>query len=186
MNITIISGTNRKGAMSLKVAQKVSKIYKSLDVNVEILDLATLPSDIFTPTVYKEKPDSFTPFQDMILQSDGLLFIVPEYNGSYPGILKYFIDMWKYPDSFENRCVAYIGLSAGMWGGLRSVEHLQGVMGYRNAFQFNERVFINNIYSRWDYDSGLIKLLGSEKFSVEELLQSQSQNFVGFCRKIRK
>jgi chromate reductase, NAD(P)H dehydrogenase (quinone) len=185
MKITIISGTNRKGAMSLKVARKMLRIYESLDVNADVLDLSTLPSDIFVPTVYKEKPASFEPFQQAILDADGLLFIVPEYNGSYPGILKYFIDMWKFPESFENRCIAYVGVSAGMWGGLRSVEHLQGVMGYRNAFQFNERVFINNIYSRWDFETGMIKLLGSEKFSIEELLETQSRNFVDYCRRIR-
>ncbi len=147
MNIVIISGTNRAGSMSLKIAKKLEAQYAEQDgVDGSIIDLTELPQEIFTTTVYKEKPESFQPFQDAILAADGMLFIVPEYNGSFPGILKYFIDMWKYPESFEGRCVAYLGISAGPWGGLRAVEHLQGVMGYRNAFQFPERVFINNIY----------------------------------------
>jgi chromate reductase, NAD(P)H dehydrogenase (quinone) len=182
MQITTIVGTNRNGSMSLKIGTKIQKLYSSLGVTSNIIDLRELPAEIFTPMAYKEKPTAFQPFQNLILESAGLHFIVPEYNGSYPGILKYFIDMWKYPDSFENRCVAYTGVAAGQWGGLRSVEHLQGVLGYRNAFQFNERIFINNIYSRWDWENSTIKKLNEKEFDIEELIQNQVKNFVEFCR----
>ena len=111
--------------------------------------------------------------------------MVPEYNGSYPGALKYFIDMWKYPDSFENRCVAYVGIAAGMWGGLRPIEHLQGVMGYRNAHQFNQRVFINSLYSRWDSEQRQFRKLTEREFDINELLFKQAQDFVEFCRQMR-
>lgn len=179
MNIVVVSGTNRAGAMSLKVARMTKVRLEALGARVTLINLQDLPQSIFTPEVYKNKPDEFSPFQDAILQANGIVFVVPEYNGSYPGVLKYFIDMWKYPDSFQNRCVAYIGVSAGIWGGLRSVEHLQGVMGYRNAFQFNERVFINKIYSRWR--DGKIMKLDEKEFDIEELLEQQAVNFVQFC-----
>ena len=183
MNILIISGTNRANSMSIKLARKLEAQYAEQEgIEASVLDLTELPPEIFTTTVYKEKPESFQPFQTAVLNADGILFVVPEYNGSFPGILKYFIDMWKYPESFQGRCVAYIGLSAGIWGGLRSVEHLQGVMGYRNAFQFPERVFVNNIYSRWDWDTGTIKKLTEKEFDLEELIRSQTNNFVKFCR----
>jgi chromate reductase, NAD(P)H dehydrogenase (quinone) len=179
MKIVIIAGTNRAGSMSLKVASKTKERYDSLGADTHIIDLQDLPSSIYTPAAYKVKPPEFAPFQDAILQADGLVMIVPEYNGSYPGVLKYFIDMWKYPESFENRCVSYIGISAGAWGALRSVEHLQGVMGYRNSFQFNERVFINKIYSRWA--DGKVKKLDEKEFDVDELLDQQAANFIQFC-----
>jgi NAD(P)H-dependent FMN reductase len=186
MNILIISGTNRDGSMSLKIANKLLKQYEAIEgVQASILDLRELPQEIFSPTIYKDKPESFKPFQEKVLKADGILFIVPEYNGSYPGVLKYFIDMWTYPESFEGRCMAYFGISAGVWGGLRSVEHLQGVMGYRNAFQFPERVFVNNIYSRWDWESGVLKKLNEKEFDLEELLYSQTKNFIRFCRNNR-
>ena len=185
MNIAIISGTNRANSMSFKVASKMKRVYDELGAQTTLIDLRELPAEIFAPTVYKEKPDSFAPFQQAILAADGILFIVPEYNGSYPGILKYFIDMWKYPESFEFRCIAYIGLAAGQWGGLRSVEHLQGVMGYRNAFQFNERVFVNNIYKRWDYATSSLKKISDKEFDLEELLQTQSENFLKYCTQIK-
>ena len=102
-----------------------------------VLDLKELPTACFSPTAFgKVKPEGFEPFQQQVLDADGILFIVPEYNGSYPGILKHFIDLWQYPVGLRKppRCV--FGVAAGQWGGLRAVEHLQGVMGYRNARPF--------------------------------------------------
>lgn len=183
MNILIIAGTNRADSMSSKMAEKLSKQYQENGANVDVIDLVDLPSDIFVSSIYKEKPASFQPLQERVLAANGIVFIVPEYNGSFPGILKYFIDLWQYPASFQNRCVSYVGLSAGPWGALRAVEALQGVFGYRNAFQFNERVFVNNIYSRWDFTSGKLKQLSDKEIDLEELLESQTKNFISFCEK---
>ena len=180
MNIVIIAGTNRIGSMSKKIADKMALQYREKGIVAEVIDLSALPSDVFVPTVYSTKPESFMAIHQQILDASGLVFIVPEYNGSYPGILKYFIDLWQYPVAFEKRCVAFIGISAGPWGGLRAVEHLQGVFGYRNAWQFNERVFINNIYARWD--GANIKQLHEKEPDMEVLLQSQTHNFIEFCQ----
>ena len=50
------------------------------------------------------------------------MFVVPEYNGSLPGVLKHFIDCWKYPESFHHRPVCYVGISSSGSGGLRPGE----------------------------------------------------------------
>ena len=185
IEITIIAGTNRPNSMSSTVATHLLSKYQQPGVRAEVLDLNLLPAELFAPASYEHKPASFDPWQQRILDSDGLLFVVPEYNGSFPGALKYFIDMWKYPDSFENRCVAYVGIAAGMWGGLRPIEHLQGVMGYRNAHQFNQRVFINSLYSRWDSEQKQFRKLTEHEFDINELLLKQAQDFVDFCRRMR-
>ena len=103
---------------------------------LHVLDLAQLPPEIFSPTSYAEKPKSFQPFCRRHPALGGLHVVTPEYNGSVPGVLKYFIDMLKFPESFENRPVCFTGLGAGIWGALRPVEQLQAIFGYRNAFVF--------------------------------------------------
>jgi NAD(P)H-dependent FMN reductase len=85
---------------------------------------------------------------EKIDKSDGLIVVAPEYNGSMPGALKYFIDHLKYPDAFEGRPVCFIGLG-GMFGGLRPIEHLQQVFGYRNSYVFPERIFIMNVWNHF-------------------------------------
>ena len=169
--------------MSAKIADYLCGLYQSNGANTSVLDLKSLPTDCFLPTSYgKGRPDSFSPFQEKILSADGILFIVPEYNGSFPGVLKYFIDLWQYPESFEGRRVAFVGVSAGQWGGLRAVEHLQGVMGYRNAQQFPMRIFVNHIYDRWDWDKALLKKKHEKEEDLNHLLQVQCDQFIAFCQ----
>jgi chromate reductase len=167
--ITLIVGTNRPGSNTRKVAAQIEEIYAGLKVPLHVLDLAKLPPEIFSPSSYAEKPKSFLPFADAILKSDGLHVVTPEYNGSVPGVLKYFIDMLKFPESFEHKPVCFTGLAAGIWGALRPVEQLQAIFGYRNAHIFPTRVFMPQIYNLLD-DTGKIKdaeLLGRLKSQVE-------------------
>lgn len=171
--ITLIAGTNRPGSNTRKVVAQIETLYHELKVPVQVLDLAQLPPEIFAPTSYAEKPKSFAPFADTVLKSNGLHVVTPEYNGSVPGILKYFIDMLKFPESFEHKPVCFTGLAAGMWGALRPVEQLQAIFGYRNAHIFPVRVFMPQIYNLLD-DSGKVKdaeLLGRLKTQVEGFAQ---------------
>ncbi|HKI68903.1 MAG TPA: NAD(P)H-dependent oxidoreductase, partial [Verrucomicrobiae bacterium] len=144
------------------------------------LDLAQLPPEIFAPTSYAEKPKTFQPFADAILQSAGLVIVTPEYNGGIPGILKYFIDMLKFPESFDRRPVCFIGLAAGVWGALRPVEQLQAIFGYRNAHIYPERVFLPQINGLLD-DSGRL-----EKPDLLERLRRQAEGYVEFVERLQQ
>src|SRR5882724_6778697 len=95
--MTLIVGTNRPGSNTRKVARHVEEIYARLQIPLRVLDLAQLPPEIFSSASYGEKPASFAPFADAVLKSTGLIIVTPEYNGSMPGVLKYFIDMLKFP-----------------------------------------------------------------------------------------
>src|SRR5689334_5322044 len=117
--ITLLIGTNRPNSNAAKVIRILEGIYRDIKVPAQILDLAHLPQEIFLPTSYAEKPKSFSPFAQTILNSDGIHLVTPEYNGGVPGVLKYFIDMLKFPESFEKRPVCFVGISAGVWGALR-------------------------------------------------------------------
>ena len=123
--ITIISGTNRPGSNTRRVATRIEEIYTALRVPFNLLDLAAMPQEIFAPSSYASKPKAFESFSEAILKSDGLVLISPEYNGSVPGVLKYFIDMLPFPESFEHRPVCFVGIAAGIWGALRPVDQPQ-------------------------------------------------------------
>ena len=177
--ITLIVGTNRPGSNTRKVAAHVEEIYAGLKVPLRVLDLARMPPEIFAPGSYAEKPKSFEPFAAGVLEAAGLHVVTPEYNGSIPGVLKYFIDMLKFPESFERRPVCFTGLAAGIWGALRPVEQLQAIFGYRNAYVYPERVFLQQINDLLN-DNGRLKdaeLLGR--------LKKQAEGFVGFVESVK-
>jgi NAD(P)H-dependent FMN reductase len=143
--ITVISGTNRPNSNTREVAGLVYQILVDHDVEADLLDLSDLPAELFVGTSYALKPKAFASFQKTVLAADGFLVVVPEYNGSFPGVLKYFIDMLKFPDSLYEKPAAFIGLSSGRWGGVRAVEQLEMVFQYRHAHLFGRRCFIPSI-----------------------------------------
>lgn len=177
--ITIISGTNRPGSNTRKVTAHVERAYAALGVEAQVLDLAHLPPEIFLSSSYEEKPASFKKFINAILAADGLVVITPEYNGSIPGVLKYFIDMLPFPESFEQRPVCFVGLAAGLWGALRPAEQLQHIFVYRNGIVFPERVFLPGVNS-------LLGENGKLNAVTEKNLRNQAVNFVRFVEKMRE
>ncbi len=153
--ILVIAGTNRPNSNCLRIARIVEKQYIALNAPVEIYSLEQMPPEIFNPSSYAQKPTSFLPIQEKIVASRGLHVVTPEYNGGFPGVLKYFIDMLKFPDSFENKPVAFTGEAAGIWGAIRPIEQLQHIFGYRNAHVYPDRVFIPGINGKLDANGEL-------------------------------
>lgn len=176
--IAVISGTNRPGAQTLRVAKIIEKRLRAQGAETELLSLQDLPAEIFRPDAYATKPAAFARFNDAILKAEGVYIVTPEYNGSFPGVLKLFIDMLKFPEAFEKRPVAFCGVAAGMWGALRSVEQLTQIFQYRNAFTFNERVFLARV------ESQLTPADGFTTPFVEDLVNAQVKGFIEFCRKL--
>lgn len=178
--ILVISGTNRPDSNAMKVARVVLGHYQRAQIPAELFGLGELPDEVFDPVAYATKPPAMVAIQKRVLDSSGLHVITPEYNGSFPGVLKYFIDMLKFPESFENKPVAFVGEAAGMWGALRSVEQLQHIFGYRHAHIFPRRVFIPSIKDKFDSDG---KLLDAE---IDKRLAEQAAEFAHFVERLAR
>lgn len=177
--IVVLAGTNRPDSNSRHVARAVDGLLREAGAETHPMSLADLPQEIYEPSSYAKKPASFAPFQQAILEADGLFIVTPEYNGSFPGVLKYFIDMLKFPESLRGMPVALLGLGAGEWGGLRSVEQLSMILQYRSAHLFGKRVFLKHVNSVLDADGGI-----SDE-GVRERMTSQAREFAAFCRVLR-
>ncbi|MCE9597819.1 MAG: NAD(P)H-dependent oxidoreductase [Spirochaetia bacterium] len=173
--IEIVSGTNRPDSKTIKLARIIRQLYIDSGVEAQILDLVDLPPEIFLPESYKKKPEAFMALQERILVCRGVHIVVPEYNGSFPGALKYFIDMLKFPECLEHRAVAFTGLADGLWGGIRAVEQMQMVFNYRNAYCLPERVWFPQIGKKLTEDATAI----NDDFQFS-LLKDQVKRFIAF------
>ena len=176
--IEIIAGTNRRNSATAALARWINALYIDLQENAQILDLADLPPETFSPDAYKEKPREVENFTERVLQAKGLVVITPEYNGSMPGALKLFIDLLPFPESFENRPVCYIGLAAGQFGALRPVEHLMQVFGYRNAYNYSRRVFLPFAHKVLDEENGVTDS------DLRRRLREQAIGFIDFYKRL--
>lgn len=177
--ITVISGTNRPGSNTAKIAGLVVESLRGRGEDVRLLDLAELPPALFDGASYADKPAAFAPFQKAILSTDGILTVIPEYNGSFPGVMKYFIDMLRFPDSLYEKPAGFIGISAGRWGALRAIEQLEMIFQYRHAHLFGRRLFIPDIGSALGDDGRLIDETLAQR--LEECLET----FAEFCARLK-
>jgi len=176
--ITVISGTNRPNSNTRRVAGLVHDMLSQHGEDTVLLDLVGLPLEIFDNSAYASKPESFASFQEAVLSTAGVLTVVPEYNGSFPGALKYFIDMLRFPQSLYEKPAAFVGLSAGRWGGMRAVEQLEMVFQYRNAHLFGRRCFIPGIDKAFD-DTGQLK-----DPETAARLRKTALDFARFCKSL--
>ena len=172
--ILILSGTNRPGSNALKLARIIQGHYQHAEVAAEVFSMAEMPPEAFLPESYATKPDAFLAIQQRVLDAPGLHVVTPEYNGSFPGVLKHFIDLLKFPESFDRKPVAFVGEAAGAWGAMRAVEQLQMVFGYRNAHTFPERVFIPKVHEQFD-PAGRLK-----DPALDQRLAKQAREFAAF------
>lgn len=66
-------------------------------MDAEVISLADFPLEEVVGGRYGKKLPAVEAFRKPILEADGLVFVIPEYNGSFPGILKMFIDYLPFP-----------------------------------------------------------------------------------------
>src|SRR5258706_1047468 len=175
--IMIISGTNRANSNALRISKIVLGHYRNAKIPAELLNLEALPREVFDPSSYMKKPAGMQVIQQGVFDAPGLHVITPEYNGSFPGVLKYFIDMLKFPESFDRKPVAFVGEANGVWGGLRAVEQLQLIFGYRNAHTYPDRIFIPTVKDKFDAsgnftDSAINERLKKQAIGVEWFIHS--------------
>ncbi len=142
MDLQIISGTNRPGNLSIGVARQYAQLLNEGGVNSNLFSLESLPGDFLSTDLYGNRSQSFLEINQQILSTPHLLFVVPEYNGSIPGILKLFIDACDYPQSFRNKEVWMVGLSAGRSGNRVGCQHLSDIMNFLGSKVHEEQLLL--------------------------------------------
>ncbi len=140
-----------------------------------IIDLKDLPVDFAFSALYenKGKNTDYNVFQEKLDSIQKLFIFIPEYNGSYPGVLKTFIDGLRYPDSFRDKKIALVGLASGMLGNAVGLSHLGDVLSYMGANVLGLRIKLGEIGKYFD---GAI--ISHPKY--EEFIDQQIEKFLNF------
>ena len=174
--IEIIISTMRHGAFSRKVGNEVFNIYKILTNDVGLIDLKDLPKEAFLADAYDDRPRAIKEFSDRLLKADGVVVVIPEYNSGVPGVMKHFIDLWKFPETF-NRKFTIISVSSGAFGGIRASGHLGEILLKRGGLIFPQKILIPNVESLFNEKDEMI----SEKDKIR--LENHSKAFIEFVGK---
>jgi len=155
--ITIISGTNRLNSSTLKLSKYYQKQFAKLGAGTTLFSLEDLPPNLIVSDLYGARSEAFNKIMAAIERSEKLVFVIPEYNGSFPGVLKTFLDATKYPDSFQGKKVALVGLSSGKYGNIRGIEHFTGVCHYMQMHVLPLKIHIPYIRQEINEQGDLFK-----------------------------
>jgi chromate reductase len=132
--ITVISSTNRPESMTSLVSSTIYDLLKTRGCEVKLYSLQDLPASFLHSDMYKADDHEMDEIiKEYIQNAEKIIFVIPEYNGSYPGILKLFIDS-IHPRYFREKKAGLIGVSDGHSGNLRGQEHLTGVLHYLKMY----------------------------------------------------
>lgn len=136
--ITLISGTSRPGSNTRKITGYYKKILDELNVPNQLLDLSE--QNVLL------KNESFIALESQFLfAADKFIFIIPEYNGSYPGIVKLMIDNSNVSQAWHHKKALLTGVSSGRAGNLRGMEHLTGSLLHMKMLVHPNRLPISNV-----------------------------------------
>ena len=155
--ITILAGTNRPQSRARRIANYYQTVLAELGAESHILDLAELPEN-FTATALYHNVGSHPEFNRLATMLDAgekLVLVVPEYNASFPGVLKAFIDGLAYPGGIQGKKAALVGLSSGGQGGLLAMAHLTDVLMYLGTAVLPQRVRLPFINQDLNAEDGL-------------------------------
>ena len=163
--ITIISGTDRQGSNSLKIAKTYLKLLTEKEIPAQILSLEE-------HEVYLKNKAFIKMELDFLITAEKFIFIIPEYNGSYPGILKLLIDNSDIPKCWVNKKALLTGVASGRAGNLRGMEHFTGSLMHIKMHVHPNRLPISSVHTLLDEagnlnDETTIKLITTQ---LEEFL----------------
>ncbi|GAB3295498.1 NADPH-dependent FMN reductase [Hymenobacter humi] len=174
--ITLLVGTNRPNSRARRIANYYSTLLTDLGAESQILDLAELPVDFIVSALYENvgTNPAFNSLARMLDAGSKLVIITPEYNASFPGVLKAFIDGLPYPGGIRGKKAALIGLSNGGQGGLLAMTHLTDILMYLGTAVLPQRVRLPFINQDLNQDDGLNNDLS------RQLLQEQAEALLAF------
>lgn len=120
---TIISGTNRSGSYTIKIAGQYQQMLAEKGIAASLVSLEHLDVSKRNTAIRKLE-------EDILIPATKFIFISPEYNGSIPGVLKSLIDASDIEKDWWGKKALLVGISTGRAGNLRGMDHLTGILNY--------------------------------------------------------
>ena len=143
--ISVICATHRPQNQTLAVVNKYADILEELGEEVQVLKMDDLPEDFMvTNTFGKPSHRLEEVVSKWITPSEKLVIVSPEYNGSYPGVFKVFLDAVP-PKTWKGKKAALVGVASGRAGNLRGMDHLTDVLHYLRVEVFSLKIPISRL-----------------------------------------
>lgn len=151
-----IAGSLRAGSYNRATLREAQGLVPE-DARIEISELEGIPP--FNQDMQKSPPKVVADLKQKIMSSDAILFVTPEYNYSFSGVLKNAIDWASRPygeSAWDGKPAGIMGASTGSLGTARAQYHLRQVLVALNMPAINRpEVMIGNAAEKFNRDGRL-------------------------------
>lgn len=142
---TIISATNRAGSNTLKVSKQYQQFFAAQNIDTTLFSLEELSS------IHRD--DHFLRIErDILVPTQKFIFVMPEYNGSFPGIFKLLIDLSDVKVCWNHKKVMLVGVANGRAGNLRGLDIMTNMCHYIKMNVFHDKLPISSISAELEND----------------------------------
>ncbi len=136
MKLLIFAGSTRQQSYNRRLAAVAAGIARERGAEVTHLELADLDIPLYNADLEaRGTPPDVIRFKQLLADHPAWIVCTPEYNGSYPALLKNVIDWASSPvksdpawqdgmRAFRGKVVGMLSASPGALGGLRAQSHL--------------------------------------------------------------
>jgi NAD(P)H-dependent FMN reductase len=132
INILALVGGISRDSLNKKLYNAVKERAPG-NINLFTFDISKIP--FFSQDIENDPPDNIIEFKDLIREADAVLFITPEYNRSFPGVLKNAIDWGSRPygqNLWDKKPAGVMGATISSVGTFGAQHHLRQVLAYLN------------------------------------------------------
>jgi NAD(P)H-dependent FMN reductase len=111
--------------------------------------------------------------QEHLIPADKFVFIMPEYNGSFPGILKAMIDNSDIKNCWWYKKVMLVGVADGRGGNLRGIEHMTNILHYMRMNVMYNKLPLSRINEEMDAEGNILQAAtaGAIEQQIDEFIK---------------
>lgn len=150
MSVAIISASLRNDNNSYRIAQQYSSILNHMNIEHNIVDLKQLPHDVLNAMATSDfscSPEFEAFFNKNMINSSHFIWILPEYNGSFPASAKLLVDAGDVKNGFYNKPNLLVGVATGRAGNLRGMDHFTGVLHHLQGKVHWDKLPISQVHT---------------------------------------
>ncbi|MCC5940562.1 MAG: NAD(P)H-dependent oxidoreductase [Balneolaceae bacterium] len=150
MKVTILLGSVREGRESHRPAHYVALKLKEKEIETDLIDLAADPLPIMGHEAGydKQAKDRIEQISKRLNKSDAIIFVTPEYQASFSGVIKNAID--HFYSEFHKKAIGVVATSAGGMAGINASSQLQNVILGIGAFPMPMKLLVPHVQNAFD------------------------------------
>lgn len=177
-NVLVFSGRTRTESVNKKLAQEAATVARELGARVSVIDLKDYPIPFYDGDLEANEgmPENAKKLRNLMINSQAIIIVSPEYNGTLSAVLKNTIDWASRSEeggssraAFAGKKFAIMSASPGKGGGARGLTHLRTIIENIGGKVVGKQVALPNAYEPKAFENSSLKEILREE--IGQILQ---------------